>query len=53
MLLPIGATVRCRDGAAGQLKYVVIDPDDGEVTHLIVERGLLLRLRHRRAGWVG
>jgi hypothetical protein len=28
MLLPIGATVRCRDGA---------------VTHLIVERGMLLR----------
>ena len=43
MLLPIGATIRCRDGAAGRLKYVVIDPDDGEVTHLIVERGMLLR----------
>lgn len=42
MLLPIGATIRCRDGAAGRLKYVVIDPDDGEVTHLIVERGMLL-----------
>src|SRR5690242_13616863 len=43
MLLPIGATIRCRDGEAGRLKYVVIDPDDGEVTHLIVERGKLLR----------
>lgn len=53
MLLPIGATIRCRDGAAGRLKYVVIDPDDGEVTHLIVERGMLL---HRDivvpAAWV-
>src|SRR5258706_2132760 len=53
MLLPIGATVRCRDGAAGRLKYVVIDPDDGEVTHLIVERGLLLRRDIVvPAGWV-
>lgn len=42
MLLPIGATIRCRDGAAGRLKYVVIDPNDHEVTHLIVERGMLL-----------
>lgn len=43
MILSIGATVRCRDGAAGRLKYVVVDPDDNEVTDLIVERGLLLR----------
>src|SRR4029434_2288064 len=43
MLLPIGATIRCRDGKAGRLKYVVIDPKDGAVTHLIVERGMLLR----------
>jgi osmotically-inducible protein OsmY len=42
MLLPIGAIVHCHDGAAGRLKYVVLDPDDGEVTHLIVERGMLL-----------
>lgn len=42
MLLPIGVTIRCRDGEAGRLKYVVIDQDDGEVTHLIVERGMLL-----------
>jgi sporulation protein YlmC with PRC-barrel domain len=41
--LSIGANIRCRDGIAGRLKYVVIDPDDGEVTHLIVERGKLLR----------
>jgi sporulation protein YlmC with PRC-barrel domain len=41
--LSIGANIRCRDGIAGRLKHVVIDPDDGEVTHLIVERGKLLR----------
>jgi uncharacterized protein YrrD len=53
MLLPIGATIRCRDGAAGRLKYVVLDAEDDEVTHLIVERG---RLLHRDIvvpiGWV-
>lgn len=43
MLLTIGATIRCRDGEAGRLKYVVIDPDDGKITNLIVERGKLLR----------
>jgi len=53
MLMPIGATIRCRDGAAGKLKYVVIDPDDGEVTHLIVERGMLLKRDIVvPAGWV-
>lgn len=53
MLLPIGAQVRCQDGAAGRLKFVVVDPDDSEVTDLIVERGALL---HRDVvvpiGWV-
>lgn len=53
MLLPIGAQVRCQDGAAGRLKFIVIDPDDGEATELIVERGALL---HRDVvvpiGWV-
>ena len=43
MLLSIGKSIRCRDGEAGKLKYVVLDPDDGEVTHLIVEQGKLLR----------
>jgi sporulation protein YlmC with PRC-barrel domain len=43
MLLPIGAAIRCRDGAAGKLKYVVLDSEDGEVTHLIIQRGKLLR----------
>jgi osmotically-inducible protein OsmY/sporulation protein YlmC with PRC-barrel domain len=45
--------VRCQDGAAGRLKFVVVDPDDGEATDLIVERGALL---HRDVvvpiGWV-
>ena len=53
MLLPIGAQVRCQDGAAGRLKFVVVDADDSEVTDLIVERGALL---HRDVvvpiGWV-
>lgn len=53
MLLPIGATIRCRDGTAGKLKHVVLDPENGQVTHLIVERGVL---PHREivvpAGWV-
>lgn len=53
MPLPIGATIRCRDGAAGRLKNVVLDAEDDEVTHLIVERG---RLLHRDIvvpiGWV-
>ena len=53
MQLPIGVTVHCLDGEAGRLKYVVIDPDDGVVTNLIVERGMLL---HRDvvvpAAWV-
>ena len=43
MLLSIGATIRCLDGEAGKLKYVVFDPENGEVTHLIVERGILQR----------
>lgn len=43
MELKIGAIVQCRDGVAGRLKYVVIDPDDSMVTYLIVERGALLR----------
>ena len=43
MLLPIGATIRCRDGEAGKLKYVVLDPENGQVTHLIGERGILPR----------
>jgi osmotically-inducible protein OsmY/sporulation protein YlmC with PRC-barrel domain len=43
MLLSIGATVRCRDGEAGKLRHVVLEPENGEVTHLVVERGILPR----------
>jgi sporulation protein YlmC with PRC-barrel domain len=39
----IGAPVRVREGEAGRLKFVVVDPRDDEVTDLIVERGRLLR----------
>ncbi len=43
MELPIGASVHCRDGEAGRLRYVVIDPDRGAITDLIVQQGRLLK----------
>jgi len=39
----IGVPVMTRDGEAGHLKYVVVDPADETVTSLVVERGRLLR----------
>ena len=39
----IGAPVLAAEGKVGQLKYVVVDPDAEVVTHLVVERGLLVR----------
>ena len=39
----IGAPVLTDDGEVGRLKYVVVDPDAEIVTHLVVERGRLLR----------
>ncbi len=36
MLISAGTLIVCRNGAAGRLKYVVIDPDDGAVSHLII-----------------
>ena len=33
----IGSDVVCRDGACGELKRVVVDPDARVVTHLVVE----------------
>jgi uncharacterized protein YrrD len=45
MDLNIGATVRCSDGEAGTLEKVVVGRDTGNVTHLIVSRGLLA-VRH-------
>ena len=39
----IGAPVLAAEGKVGRLKYVVVDPDAEVVTHLVVERGLLVR----------
>jgi osmotically-inducible protein OsmY/sporulation protein YlmC with PRC-barrel domain len=38
----IGTPVLTRDGAAGRLKYLVVDPAEEAITGLIVERGQLL-----------
>jgi sporulation protein YlmC with PRC-barrel domain len=38
----IGAQVVCRDGNCGKLLKVVVDPDSGKITDLIVEKGFLL-----------
>jgi hypothetical protein len=49
----IGAPVLTAEGEVGRLKYVVVDPGAEVVTHLVVERGRLLR--HDivvPAGWV-
>jgi uncharacterized protein YrrD len=39
----IGAPVLTDEDEVGRLKYVVVDSDAGMVTHLVVERGRLLR----------
>ena len=39
----IGAPVLAAEGKVGQLKYVVVAPDAEVVTHLVVERGFLVR----------
>jgi sporulation protein YlmC with PRC-barrel domain len=36
MDIPINAEVQCADGACGRSTYVVLDPEIGEVTHLVV-----------------
>ena len=36
-LLPIGATVTCKDGERGVLHQLVVDPLAGTVTHLVIE----------------
>jgi len=41
MLLKVGAFVRCLNGTAGKLKSVVVNPEDNQVTHLIVAHGML------------
>ena len=43
MELPIGADVVCRDGEAGRLKYVAVDPVTNTITDLIVEHGVVLK----------
>src|ERR671923_270468 len=49
----IGAPVQTAEGEAGRLKYVVVDPGAEVVTHLVVERGRLLRRDIVvPAGWV-
>jgi osmotically-inducible protein OsmY/sporulation protein YlmC with PRC-barrel domain len=49
----IGAPVLTDEGEVGRLKYVVVDSDAEVVTHLIVERGRLLRRDIVvPAGWV-
>ncbi|MBN1248732.1 MAG: PRC-barrel domain-containing protein, partial [Anaerolineae bacterium] len=39
----IGAVVACEDGGCGKLVRVVIDPVTENVTHLVVERGFILK----------
>jgi osmotically-inducible protein OsmY len=41
--LRIGAQVHCRDGRCGKLLALVTDPETDQVTHLVIEKGLLLR----------
>lgn len=43
MELLIGARVMCRDGEAGRLRYVVVDPATEAITELIVAHGHILK----------
>src|SRR5579875_3075428 len=40
--IKIGSAVQCRDGRAGRIIKLVVAPGSKRVTHLVVERGLLL-----------
>jgi sporulation protein YlmC with PRC-barrel domain len=40
--LKIGSAVQCRDGRAGRVIKLVVEPGSKRVTHIVVERGLLL-----------
>lgn len=40
--IKIGSTVQCRDGRAGRVIKLVVDPASKRVTHIVVERGVLL-----------
>jgi sporulation protein YlmC with PRC-barrel domain len=44
----IGASVRCQDGEAGKLAYLVTDQEGLRLTDLIVERGIPLISREAR-----
>jgi sporulation protein YlmC with PRC-barrel domain len=37
MEIPINAGVKCEDGPCGQSTYVIIDPTEEQVTHLVVQ----------------
>ena len=37
MDIPVGVEVHCSDGLCGQSTYVVVDPRDKEVTHVVVK----------------
>jgi uncharacterized protein YrrD len=41
--LRIGADVVCQDGQCGKLLKVVVDPEQGQISDLIVEKGFLLK----------
>lgn len=44
--LNIGAPINCTDGKCGTLAKVAVSPDTWQITHLIVEEGLLLKRAH-------
>ena len=39
--IKIGSTVQCRDGRAGHVAKVVVEPGSKHVTDIVVDRGLL------------
>ena len=41
--IKIGSNVECRDGHAGRVAKLVVEPGNKRLTHLVVERGLLRR----------
>jgi len=59
--IKIGSRVRCRDGRAGRVLKLVVEPSSKRMTHVIVERGVLLhhdvavpieRVERVQDGWV-
>jgi hypothetical protein len=59
--IKIGSRVRCRDGRAGRVIKLVVEPSSKRMTHVIVERGVLLhhdvavpieRVERVQDGWV-